>query len=416
MDRRRGDLPHVGFASASEVVVLGGGLSGLSAIQALEAADFTGNIRLLERRSREDYRQDRTWCMWDVEAHPFRHLVSHQWTQWLVRDDRRTVESGSTATPYVQIRSDDLYRDAHAHFDGAPNVNAHFGRMVLRVHCWPRGGGATIETDDGSFWAPLVLDGRALEKHPHSPALLQSFVGWEITTAKSVFDPETVTLMDFRMRRRGRIEFFYILPFSPTRALVESTEFSPHPETAATHEARLRQYVSEVLGTSVREVHYREGGTIPMGFAHTTRPRQPHVYPIGLRGGLARPSTGYAFLRIQRDSERLAREIVRLGQPSSRRGSGTLTHLFDRIFLSFLARHPDEAPGIFLQLFDRVQTRHLVDFLSETGGPGAALAVASALPKLPFLREVASLLRGQDDGVLDVPPRAGTPPEVNAPA
>ena len=55
--------------------------------------------------------------------------------------------------------------------------------------------------------------------------LKQHFLGWEVETANPVFDPQVVTLFDLRTPQREGITFFYTLPFSCTRALVEYTLF-----------------------------------------------------------------------------------------------------------------------------------------------------------------------------------------------
>lgn len=63
----------------------------------------------------------------------------------------------------------------------------------------------------------------------------------------------------------------------------------------------------------------------------------------------------------------------------------------DRIFLSFLQRYPERAPHVFFDLFDRVAPERLVRFLSDTASPGDYLAVISAMPTVPFLKEAVRL-------------------------
>ena len=63
---------------------------------------------------------------------------------------------------------------------------------------------------------------------PRAPAgaMLQHFAGLEVEVDRPVFDPTTAVLMDFRVDQSHGMHFMYVLPFSPTRALLESTMFS----------------------------------------------------------------------------------------------------------------------------------------------------------------------------------------------
>ena len=50
---------------------------------------------------------------------------------------------------------------------------------------------------------------------------------------------------------------------------------------------------------------------IPMCAAHTPARASRRVYRIGTSGGLVRPSTGYAFLAIQRSTQAFADRLAR---------------------------------------------------------------------------------------------------------
>ena len=103
-----------------------------------------------------------------------------------------------------------------------------------------------VETTQGDLLARRVIDTR-----PSAIAdgtLLQHFYGWEIETDKDVFDPTTVTLMDFSSGSADDIHFFYVLPFSPRAALVESTHFSKKTCTIDQYETELSGYLQQRYG------------------------------------------------------------------------------------------------------------------------------------------------------------------------
>ena len=56
--------------------------------------------------------------------------------------------------------------------------------------------------------------------------MLQHFRGVEVKTVQTCFSPDTAILMDFRCDQSRGIHFIYLLPYSPTEALVESTMLS----------------------------------------------------------------------------------------------------------------------------------------------------------------------------------------------
>ena len=56
--------------------------------------------------------------------------------------------------------------------------------------------------------------------------MLQHFQGIEVKTKQPCFDKDMAILMDFRVDQSKGMHFIYLLPYSATEALVESTLFS----------------------------------------------------------------------------------------------------------------------------------------------------------------------------------------------
>ena len=113
------------------------------------------------------------------------------------------------------------------------------------------------------------------------------------------------------------------------------------------------------------------------------RPRSsPRVINIGLRGGLAKASTGYAFDAIQTFSAELAgRLVARVGapiEPPPPRPAAVVA--MDRVFLSYIARHPLRAPALFVDLFEKLPPALLCRFLTDRGSPLDSLRVMASTP------------------------------------
>ena len=90
--------------------------------------------------------------------------------------------------------------------------------------------------------------------------LQQHFVGWHVKVPDAAFDPEVVTLMDFKTRTDDQIQFFYVLPFSETEALVEATFISRSALPADVYETEIRSYLRDVLGVDRYDVQWTESG------------------------------------------------------------------------------------------------------------------------------------------------------------
>src|SRR5206468_1821908 len=149
---------------------------------------------------------------------------------------------------------------------------------------------------------------------------------------KPVFDVTTVTLMDFPADRDDEVRFVYVLPLTPWTALVESTVFSASAHGPQRFRERIAAYVGQRWGLADGEwvVESEETGSIPMT-------DQPAADPDarGLRGGVARPSTGYAFARIQRDA-RAAVAAWAAGEEAPPLRDPLRIRLLDAVFLRFL--------------------------------------------------------------------------------
>ena len=380
----------------ADALIVGAGCAGLSlAVHVVQTARRAGKrcprVVLLEPRAA--YRRDRTWCGWRLgPSHPFAAAVTHRWTQWAVQDGRRRVVRGSARHPYEHIPADRFYAQAQALLATAPELRLVLGARVTAIA--EQGGQVAVETTAGSLRAGLVLDGRPPEAAAEASAvaevdLVQHFVGWEVETAEPCFDPGVVEMMDFAVAQSRGLHFMYVLPFAPTRALVEATYISAAALPVAQYEADIRGDL-ERRGAREFQIGFREAGQIAM----STRPTRPQVSPrvlqIGLRGGLAKPSTGYAFAAIQRFSAALAERIVaRPGQPlvpPAPRPAAAVA--MDRVFLSYLERHPGRGPGLFVDLFERLPPDLLCRFLTDHGSPLDGLRVMASTPLAQMTAEV----------------------------
>lgn len=378
-------------------MILGAGCAGLSLAWHLMESGVEGRIALVDRRER--YVDDRTWCYWNVEPSPFDQLASHSWGRWLVADEREVVESTSDRYRYLCLRSIDFYQHVLKRIAAAPQVEVILGTEVLG-HREERDR-VVVDTTGGSISGAWVFDSGRMELNKRSGRggveLIQHFLGRCVRARHDVFDPDRPMLMDFRVGQGEGPHFIYLLPFSRREALVEDTYLFPCAISPASHREEISRYLHERHGLTEcdYEVVGEESGRIPMSTSLCSSRLGERVFSIGVAGGAARPSSGYAFLRIQRQTRHLARLALtgRLeeGPPPL---SGAKHRFLDAVFLRVLRDRPAEVPGIFRRLFKHASPDEVVRFLGERSGAVDDLGVIRALPKWPFIQ--AALASGPE--------------------
>ncbi|MEL7516691.1 MAG: lycopene cyclase family protein [Pseudomonadota bacterium] len=360
-----------------DVAILGGGCAGLSLAARLAQSDLS--VRIIEPR--QAYTNDRAWSFWRTRPDPFEDCVRKEWSSWTVAGPL-----GVTARTSLQMRYQTV--ESGAFYDRACEMIAKGSRMSLSLGVSAQSvaqsnAGWQVRTDKGAFTAATVVDTRPPRRVPNYG---QFFLGREIKTERPVFDPDVVQLMHFRNGHSAGVDFVYVLPFAVDQALVEVTSFAPHNPGYHTFTRWLEIEIA-ALDPGQTEVLRTEAGALPMqvGFSDLTHDSIIHM---GLGGGAARPSTGYAFTRIQAQADCVAAALIAGDVPAGTL-DGTVTHFMDRVFLQVLAAAPARGPAMFQSLFQNAPANRLERFLSGSTHPLDRLSVMASLPPLPFLHAAA---------------------------
>ena len=360
-----------------DVAILGGGCAGLSLAARLAKSQLSVNVI----EPRVDYINDRSWSFWRTNSDPFEDCVRREWSSWTVGGPSGKTKRSSTQLRYQTIEAGSFYTRARELIAVEPRMSLSLGvsaRDVVRS-----GPGWRIGTNVGPLTAGIVVDTRPPQRVPRYG---QFFLGREIRTERPVFDPDVVQLMHFRTARSAGVDFVYILPFAADHALVEVTSFAPHSPGHAIFAAWLDEEI-EALDPGRTETLRTEAGALPMeaGFVD-----QAHdgIIRMGLGGGAARPSTGYAFTRIQSHAARVAAALVARAIPRTEIDS-PVTRFMDRVFLQVLQSKPAHGPALFETLFRNAPRDRLERFLSGSTRATDRLSVMASLPPLPFLHAAA---------------------------
>lgn len=272
------------------------------------------------------------WSYWSRERTPYDEFAFGTWRQARTAD--RPPES---IAPYTLrlVRSSDVLAHLAARLESVP---LEWIRSSARSISSRGDGMYEVATDDATLLARWVFDSvcdvAPAFPSPRRPRAVLSGTGVRVAADRAVFDAATATLLDPLDDR----SFAYLLPLSPTDALLESASFGPVPKGAG--EAPLLSYLRDRHPGVDFDVGHAEYGEIPLGFAPSRTAGPRHVLLLGTKRGLIKPSAGYGMVRIAREAEHLARLWRRgVALPPTRRAP-RWWGLLDAGFLQLAARDP----------------------------------------------------------------------------
>ena len=274
----------------------------------------------------------------------------------------------------------------------SPGVQLMLGTKVIGEPRQVEDGWKT-ETNQGVVTSRVVIDTRPPRPRRMGDATLwQSFFGQEVIFDRPVFDPAVAGLMDFASGRADDVLFRYVLPFTPQRGLIETTIFGPRPIQASDLSVLQADAVAELGAGANAEILRSEHGVLPMGMTAKFPSLGPGHCRAGLMTGAARPSTGYAFQRIQRWADMAAESVANGGAPHGHQPDPVLCRAMDRLFLRVVSGHPDRAPDLFMRMFGDTDPARVIRFLGDRGSLTDCAVLGATLPIPLFLGEIVKSL------------------------
>ncbi len=297
----------------ADILILGAGCAGTSLAHYLEGFGYAGKIVLLDRRT--NFNREQRWCSWAKLPASLAPLVSKSWQNWTVGDENNFITRTSENHSYQQIYAPDFFTYFHSRWKSTDTpVELNLGEKVEEIKSNREH--VEVTTDRETWQANLVFDARHQGstnfknvRETSGIYLHQTFLGWKIEFPRPVFDDKNATLMDFRTAQTDGVNFIYVLPYSNREALVESTAFSQNPASRNNHLNAVTTYVAENFGDDY-DIKSEESGELPMTTAKMPTKLGERIFAVGVAGGSARPSSGYAFHRIQRQTSEIARAII----------------------------------------------------------------------------------------------------------
>ena len=370
-----------------DFILAGGGLSGLSfCIELLKSAHFKEASILLIDKDKKD-KNDRTWSFWATDEEDIPNITSKKWNiAKFYENDDQPIMIDMAPFQYQTIQGIDFYNYALKFIEKHKNVT-RLQANILEV----RADGKVI-TDQGKYQGEKVFKSyfnlEDLSADDSYSYLLQHFKGWFIETPEPAFDPDTLTLMDYRTDQIQDTRFFYVLPFSPTTALVEFTVFSKSYLKQEEYDAHLRDYIKNKLQIDQYEITETEYNAIPMTDTPFQCVHSPNLVYIGTTGAYIKPSSGYGFKRTLERNKKLVQYLEKsLDLKEKNLQSPFRFRLYDSILLHLMYHNKVSAKRIFSRMFRKNPDDTVLRFLDEKSSLLQDLKVILSCPqKMAFTR------------------------------
>ncbi len=373
-----------------DFVMAGGGLAGRSLAYHLIQSDLPGSILIIDQHRKD--RNDRTFSFWANRPTPFDDLVFHSWSQLQFKSEYFDGTLHLRDYAYKMIRGIDFYRFTESELRRRGNVefvNGRVGGIAEDAE------GVRVAVGDQVYRGRWAFDSCfRLSQFSPDPSrvhyLQQHFGGWVVETPHSAFDAQTATLFDFRTEQKAGLAFFYVLPFSEQQALIEYVSLN-----AEDYERALATYIETVLCIKDYHVLAREGGVNPLTDYAFPRRLGERRMAIGTLGGRVKPTSGYAFMRIQQDSAAIVRSLRNTGSPFNIPSDSSYYRLCDSLMLQLMHRGGADVVPLFADLFKKNPVQRVLRFLDETASPAENLGLMASVPPGPFLQAFARHVQHQ---------------------
>jgi len=370
-----------------DYIICGAGAAGLSlAIKLCESEFIDKNILVIDKSKKDQ--NDRTWCFWEKGAGRFDTILKHKWPKILFANNDFSKEINIAPYTYKMMRGLDFYQFCMNKIEKSNHIT-FLNEDIATVQK------GSVITQNNTYKAKYIftsiIDFEVEQTSTNYVA--QHFGGWYIKTQVKQFDTEVATFMDFRNQEVQQCRFAYVLPFSDSEALVEIASFSNDLISDQVYDEMLQKYISVQLGVEEYEIVEKEYGNIPMTVFEFEKYNQEGLYYIGTAGGAVKASTGYAFDKIQKQTDVIISQMRAGKEINPTAGFHPKYRWMDRIFLNVLLKNRHPMDDVFGRIFKKVPAKDAFAFLAEHSSLAQDLKVIQASPKLPFIKALVHTMR-----------------------
>lgn len=337
----------MGSSKHTDIVIVGGGLAGALLAYRLKTQRPELSFALLQNG--DDFPRHATWSFHrsDIgkENWPWLEpLVTHEWPGYTVR--MPDYERNLCGSSYCTIRSADFFE--RLGIESYTKFNAKVSSIAEQ----------SVYLEGGDFLTGnVVIDARGWAPEQGRLCGWQKFVGIDLEL-ESPHKLERPLLKDTTIEQKDGYRFFYLLPWSAKRLLVEDTRYS------ASQDFSVEEYTEEIIsyvqrrGWHIKRIERVESAALPIPLLEPKRRGKPEIPSIGMAGAFFHRVTGYSLPWAVRIADCLSRlddynpqavtvELGRLRRSGKRMNEFSL--LLNRMM--FCAADPEERLNIFTRFY-----------------------------------------------------------------
>ena len=368
-----------------DYLILGGGCSGLSLIDKIIDKNIN-HLSFIILEKKEKYLDDKSWCFWDKNESIFDELSEKKWKKFVFSLDNKTNILESCSYNYYYIRSINFYEKIIKKINNSLNIDLRLNEDILSVkklESYYR-----VTTNKRIYTAKNILDTRPNLNHFNKyPLLFQSFIGFEIISDHQIpIKKNCAYLMRNMNVENEKFYFEYILPLKNNKFLFELTAFSKVKLPYEYLEKKIKKYL-ENYKIKNYDIIRKEYGVLPMGFVNLRKIfKGSNYFYTGTSAGAIRPSSGYAFLRIQNWAEACSLQLKKNGTLITFPKDTFFLKTLDKIFLKIIYSNIYICPKVFYLLTKRVSVHAFIKFMNGNASFIDYIKIILAMPKRIFIR------------------------------
>jgi len=366
-----------------DYIIIGSGLAGLQLALGFSEDPYFKNFKIALIDPSKKETNDKTWCFWEKGKGKWDSLITKSWNSGKFISSFCDLDLQLQPYSYKMLKSIDFYNYAKELLK--KNSNFYFIQDEIKnieeVNLIAIG---NIETYKAEHFFDSRISSAYIED-TKSTKIFQHFKGLHIKTPKPAFDDSFFTMMDFRVKHRESTSFTYILPTSPSEALIEYTFFTPFLTEEAIYDEYLEAYIKNILKLKEYEIIETEKGVIPMTDYAFHKESNLSITKIGTAGSWVKGSTGYSFKHTEK---KVAKIISNL--KNGKKVDHSLLNLrarwYDAIFLDVLARRNDLGEKLFSKFYKKNSTEEIFEYLDEETGLEQEIKIMLSIYHPEFLR------------------------------
>lgn len=279
-----------------DLIILGKGLAGSLCALNYQLTYPQHKLLILEAQPFSSARH--TWsCFesdWPQELTQLKDFLKKYQSHWASHQVQFPELRRELSVGYQSLRESDLLRAWQD--TESPSRHCYFNVSDIRIQ---KISSDLFQVQAQQSHQPLLAtsnqlwDARGWEDWNETPCAYQKFIGWEVELSHP-HQLEAPLIMDAQVEQIDGYRFFYLLPYTNTRLLIEDTYYSNFKDLdKKTIDLRIAHY-AQSKGWIIKEIIHQEQGVLPLPLLPPSIPKGLGSL-VGARGLQFHPVTGYTL-------------------------------------------------------------------------------------------------------------------------